>query len=371
MEDALCRGLNANEGFWLTVNKSSSPLCLMARLRSDADLTESMLEAALAECRMKHPYLGVCVDKTAKELRSAAVALPLSCQSVNSCSSDSIRAIAREQLLAGIDISQTLVRAHLIMSSDASWLLLLGDHLAFDGKSFVAWLTDLLSGAAGVRIASQIPHPFTDWTARVPLVQLPPFAATATLSLALLAAPPDLSDAPNVEDVVVTLDEDVFIALKAETKAAGTKLNGPLMTAFGAAVIDAIRRQQPELSPPFPVRGMCAVDVRSHVFPPLPPDYVCSAAGLVPCALKLEPGEDLWAVAALSTKSLVADVAAGEAFRMQSIFTRGAFAELGPLFAGPFLWSNIGHFEVPAGPRSCGSSLDGSRKQPIVVRPLR
>ncbi len=247
------------------------------------------------------------------------------------------------QLEAGINIDTTMVRVHLVTSPSHAHLLLLGDHVAFDGRSFQAWLGDTLALLGGDPLPPPLPagDPLVDWTTRVPPLSLPPLAAPVTEALPLLASVPAPPDAPAVQDAVFTADPGVLEALRGGAKVRALTLNGPLMAAFGAA-IGAVARDGAHAGgvDPRPVCGVCAVDVRGRVVPPLPADYVCSAAGLVPCRVSpVGPGAgDLWAAAAEAGEDLHRAIHAGEAFRLHDILTRGAYGDLGPFFSVPFLW---------------------------------
>merc|ERR1712050_16264 len=98
---------------------------------------------------------------------------------------------------------------------------------------------------------------------------------------------------------------------------------------------------------------MCAVDLRSQLTTPLPADFMNNSASVVPAYASfanVAEGAivgDLWTVAQQSQEAMLKGIAEGEAFRLNDITKRGAFAEMGPIFAIPCLWSNCGRLEAP------------------------
>ena len=203
-------------------------------------------------------------------------------------------------------------------------------------------------------------HPFVDWVDRVPPLSLPPFDATPTVLFANLPTAPEVMAKwaadptidQGVQDLVVTLDSAAFVALKAQTKARGISLNAPLMVAFQAAMVDAVVAHG-EPAPPatdgpdgqyYSIRLNCAVETRGLLVPPLPADYIGNVAGLAPVTSRIPTsGGDLWPAAVLAHAAVRAAIAQQEPFRMRDIALRGAYAEFGPIFAIPCLWSNVGH----------------------------
>ena len=148
------------------------------------------------------------------------------------------------------------------------------------------------------------------------------------------------------------------------------------LQAFLAAVLDAARAQDPSLSPPQHVRSVCAVDLRARLQPPLPSRFMNNSAAVVPVAADFgAPDEaDLWGVARAAQDGLGAALDRGEAFRLQDIAKRGAvdpaaFAEMGPIFAIPCLWSNVGHVGAkPATADASSNAASGLESAEVLVR---
>ena len=74
----------------------------------------------------------------------------------------------QRQLQLGINRAVCLARAHLLQSSSGgdSYLLLIADHLCFDGRSLMAWLEGLTE-TRGL-VASERVLPLIAWTDLVP-----------------------------------------------------------------------------------------------------------------------------------------------------------------------------------------------------------
>ena len=175
------------------------------------------------------------------------------------------------------------------------------------------------------------------------------------------------------EDVVVILDKRVFTNLKVECAANecsdAMSLNGPLLAAFGAAVIDACRLQAAEerqlqnsdvddiqVHDPglmLGICGLCAVDVRSELKPPLPSDTMGSISGFVPCGVQLEPvGANLWEAATKTQSALMDAISAAEPFRLADLRRTEAVtselerAEKAIYSNANFIWTNLGHVNL-------------------------
>lgn len=391
----LSRALSSSEAHWLAMGGGSgSPLCLCATVAPEwATELPGALEAALVTIRARHPFLQVCLGTATAEdgggqpcLRPSTSPIPLSSEvlPVDACAAD-VHAAVQRQLAQGFLLAASFVRVHLLLAAagGVTHMLLLGDHMIVDGKSLAIWLAGIvvhfveeaargpLSPAPAPVAADGEPEssPLVDWTTRVPPLDLAPFVSTATV---LLTSLPGAAEAaavvppPVVRDAVVTLAPEVFVALRAQAKARGATMNGPLMAAFCAAVADTATWQQDasdsggglRATGRAPVRTMCAVDTRRFLVPPLPADFIGNIAGVVPCAMDVglaaaagdvgsasadSDGADLWRVALAAQSGVVASADAGETFRLRDITVRGAWAEMVPLFSIPCLWSNIGH----------------------------
>lgn len=371
-DDDLCRLLNTGEQRWLGQN---ALICLTVRLdakAASAAWTPEAVAAAVAAARARQPFLQVCVDAAALRFKIAEptrVTFEALAAAPDTDYDGAVRAVARRQLDLGVDRAQTLARLHVVTTAAATHLILIGDHLALDARSLSIFAQAvvahvLLAPAAPVAAIDRLP--FVDWTTRIPSLSLPPFAAPDSAMLVVNAvAPEDVAAAASVVGRVSVLSADTFAGLKAGSKARGLTLNGPLMAAFLLAVGDVSRDQKraadvaagaadAAASPAsVTVRTLCAVDLRGQLAPPVAADFMNNSASIVSAHATFTPpaaqgggggeGGDLWAVAAGLTARLKEGIAGGEGFRLHDITQRMAFAELGPLFAVPCLWSNVGH----------------------------
>jgi hypothetical protein len=346
--------------------------------------TESLTKAN-RRSQLRHPFLNVCVDSDALAFKPTCAPTPISSEELDHSTQVSVRSAAQRQLAAGIDRSVTFARLHLMQGPDGSaHLFLLCDHLALDAKSLVIWLTDVMASLATATPPEQQEaeeeteeaHEFVEWSARAPhdlLKTLPPFSPSAP-SVMLDKLTPTAEECAaqppcNVADVCVYVDSSIFEALRAVTKQVkGTTLNAPLSAAFAAATADVARWQRPaagQVVPPLTVQGACAVEVRQQCSPSLPADYMNNSAGIAVTAALFEEGADLWDVALASQANLLEEIAAGGAWRLQDITKRAAFAEMGPIFSIPALWSNIGYIGA-SGVSSCELHMAGAATNPVI-----
>jgi hypothetical protein len=174
--------------------------------------------------------------------------------------------------------------------------------------------------------------------------------------------PEEMASLPAVQGHVTSIDPDIFVALRARTKAHQTTLNAPLMIAFFAAVLDAAREQQEQeqkkaegtattagaaLTDPCHIRSVCAVDLRGILG--LADNYMNNSASVVQAAATFGSEINLWDAAMESQIQMMDAISSGEGFRLSDITKRGAFAEMGPIFAIPCLWSNVGRLGAKEG----------------------
>jgi hypothetical protein len=392
----ISRALNSSESLWLTVNNSSSPLCLVVELAPHVVVTEPLLREALKLVQTHQPYLRVRLDRDNKALSTSTTEIPLEVETLpDDVSTQHIRQHCRALLKAGICIEALFVKAKLLETPTTKYLFLLGDHMAFDGRSFNAWLTELMACLTGASVSQQAEQlPFIDWTELIPQpLHLDPLAdpfPTAAFPLRTDPHSPGTGSVPAIEDLVVSLPQSAFLSLKAACKANCVTLNGPLMVAVGMAARSVILASQ---SHPAPIqeeeeeeetekpnqkederpgmkglRVLCAVDVRRLLTAPLPANYISSAAGLVslPLALPAGPSSSLpWECAKMAQTNLLDGIEKNEAFRMADILGRGAFVELGQFFAVPLIWSNIGHIQAN-GVASVESHVFGEGSNPLI-----
>lgn len=144
--------------------------------------------------------------------------------------------------------------------------------------------------------------------------------------------------------------------------------------AFLAAATDAAMGRNSELGAPLNVRCVCAIDLRNTLH--LPANYMNNSASIVPIHTTFPHtvisddghsvvGGDLWSLALSAQELLLQNIEAGEAYRLQDITKRGAFAEFGPYFDILSLWSNMGRLDSVA-VDSAHVHLRGAATNPII-----
>ncbi len=189
----------------------------------------------MAETRSRHPYLNVRIDGETREFRRSTTALPVSFEQLDD--NHDVRVAARRQLDLGIDRGVAFARVHVVRTQQKqAYLLCLCDHLALDAKSLVVWLHDVMESllqGADEELKEFTMMPFVDWTTRIPTnLELEPFIPKGkSLMLECMTPAPEALAAnppPCVQDIVVSVDADVFAALQVVTKQRGTTLNAPL-----------------------------------------------------------------------------------------------------------------------------------------------
>jgi len=352
--EELCRALTMGEQMWLA---QSSLICVIARVSPGTNLDTGRIQAAIANLRKVQPYLNICVDPEAKRFRIAPE-MPVSSEFLESDDAEAVRNAARAQLIAGVDRNVTFARVHSTTSPNGTkHLMAFCDHLAFDAKSLVVLLTDIsksLNSTGGDQMEAEVDAdaemlPFVDWTSVIPETSLAPFEGVDSIMLKTkTVAPEDLAACPAVQGLIFPVEPATFLALKAAAKRSECTLNGPLMTAFFAAVTECAREQLGQDAPQgeSDIRSCCAVDLRAKLN--LPSNYMNNSASISKCSAVIPAscdinGGSLWAAALTAQQGLLDALAAGEGFRLHDITKRMAFAEMGPVFAIPCLWSNVGH----------------------------
>jgi hypothetical protein len=372
--DALARPLSSSESVWQAIGKSPLSMTLFLTPACARKVRPpGVLSRVLASCRHRHPYLRIAVDAAQARVHTAPAPVPLSEERVATLDSATVREAVRAQLHSGVDLGVSTWRAHLVVSAESDEecaLILLGDHMMLDGRSFIVLANDLLSALdSDAEAAPPEQHAFVDWTQRVPPLQLPAFDATPTIAL-----PPAPDAEPTadglVRDLVVSVDAALMAALKTNAKALGLSLNAPLMVAFQAAVVDAavaLGAEQTSGIDHFSVRSLCAVETRSLLEPPLPADYIGNLAGVVSVTSRFtgQNAPELWQAAAEAHAAVHDAITANEPFRMHDITKRGAYAEMGPIFTMPCLWSNVGCIAA-AGVARAEFHLTGPGSNPVV-----
>ena len=376
--DALGRALTPGEQMWLA---QSSLLCLVARLSEH--MTQAFTQKALTERVIAdattNPFLLVGIDVATMRFKRSS-GPKVTSETLAEDDLPAVRAAAQCQLQLGIDRAVCLARVHLLRSSSGgeSYLLLIADHLCFDGRSLMAWLEGLTEPA--VSVASEPVLPLIAWTDIVPAstsFDSPYESPVDTIRLLPKTPLPDAAETANmvVEDVVVTLDAATCASLRARTKERGTTLNAPLMAAFLAGMADAALKagevDKAGVRRAVDVRSVCAVDLRARLGIPL--RYMNSSSAVVPVHASFEctkagdavDGAQLWPAALAAQAVMIKHIEDGEAFRLHDITKRGAFAEFGPYFDILCLWSNMGVVKA-TGVETCEVHLRGSATNPII-----
>lgn len=358
------------------MNDSASPLALWATIDCrEGVVCEEDLATAAAAAWKDHPYLRAAVSHDPQGIiasEEGAIPLTVEALDVTDCSSEheehkAVRGIIQRELAKGVCITKAFARLHTIFPSGTTsphhtvHLLVIGDHMAFDGRSFFAVLRSViraLPSATPPTIpeteGSDCSHELCDWNAAVPAsLELPPYDASAfdprsAISTGCEHWKPEegTADPPAVRDVVWAMDSEIFSRLRREAKTRQVSLNGPMAVALRCAVADAAIRRGTLTSDTLslPTLLACAVDVRGLLEPPLPANYVCSAASLMNVGHTVKAGMELWDAAVEESERVAAMVEAREPFRMQSLMRSGDFSSIGALFNVSAIWSNIGRY---------------------------
>jgi hypothetical protein len=433
-EEELCRKLTGNEQMWLA---QSSLICVIADVNINKGTTIDVanVQAAVSKVRATQPYLNVCIDPEAMSFKLCGD-MPITEETLDAYDKQSVRDAARRQLLLGVDRNATFARIHITTSADGKkkHLMAFCDHLAFDAKSLIVLLTDILKLIDTLKLQKQLQDsvaldkaeaiveemqefagtadgipsalggglshsepdttatatatattmlPFVEWSSMVPEVELPPFEGVDSILLktkALAVAPEELGSLPGVEGVVFSVTKETFAALKEASKSRGLTLNGPLMTAFLASVTECARKQAAAAetkddsssgsgSTATAIRSCCAVDLRRNL--KLPSNYMNNSSSVVKCSAVIPPSAEingtlLWEAAAESSKELTNSIDAHEGYRLHDITKRMAFAEMGPIFNIPCLWSNVGHIESCDTINECEVFIHGAGSNHIL-----
>jgi len=377
--EALCRELTPSEQGWLA---QSSLICLISRVNKSITFTIESVEAAFAKVLLTQPYLNLCVDTEALRFRLID-GLCVTMETLDSISDDkdykdAVRDVARKELIKGIDRSKHFARIHITTSKDCkSNFMAFCDHLAFDAKSLIILLTDTLKhlGTSTTNTVNETTMlNFVDWSSLIPEVNLAPFEGVDSILLQTKdVAPEDFVSCPPVEGLIFNIPSYTFNDLKTASKNRGCTLNGPLMTAFLAAVTESARkkivgenRSESEVA----IRSVCAVDLRKKLN--LPSNYMNNSASVVKCTAIIPPSETingalLWNAAMQSQEELIKSIDENEGYRLHDITKRMAFAEMGPIFAIPCLWSNVGHVDNQDGNiEACEVLISGAGSNHII-----
>lgn len=367
--NSLCRDLTPGEQAWLS---QSSLICIVAKLSSElsGNLTDENVQARIMKCRSQQPFLSVAIDVEALKFKKID-STPFTTAKAVDHDQATITAIARKELEAGVDRATTLARVHLVRSApDCASLILLGDHLCFDGKSLMTFLSELTAETEGSSDGGMLE--FVDWTSKIPPIEFSPFEPPCTsvkMPTKAITDPASLATSV-IEDKVVNLGAEVLAQLKERTKEHDTTLNAPLQIAFLAACADAAFSQMESVpETPISARTVAAVDLRGRLG--LPASYMNNSASVVPVHTsfaEVKDGKvagDLWTLALSAQKILTDNIEAGEAYRLNDITKRGAFAEFGPYFDILCLWSNMG-FVKATGVEGAEVHLRGAGSNPII-----
>jgi hypothetical protein len=379
--DPLCRALTPSEQQWLP---QSSLIGLAGVLSASTTVDVASLHVAVQRVAGTQPYLQVRIDAE-KLCYARNDGVPVTGETVSGGEDDAratLRAAMAQQLAVGIDRGVCLARAHLVdgFTGGKKILILVADHLCFDGRSLMQLFESTCDAVAYAGSADN-DHPstmmdFIEWTSRIPdevsfpKPYEPPFE-TVRLKPKDDALPPAELAQVLVEDHIVTVPAETMTALKGRAKAKGTTLNAPLMAAFLGAAAAAAARRDPEGVPssaPYNVRACCAVDMREALG--LTRMYMNNSSSVVPVHGVMPAVDDatagsLWSAALASQKVMQDHVAANEAFRLQDITKGARFAEFGPYFDILCLWSNMGLFRGK-GVEHIECHLRGAGSNPIV-----
>jgi hypothetical protein len=280
--DDLCRPLTVSEKQWLA---QVSLICIAARLSPELSRCvreDKKVRDILSLTRSMQPFLSVCIDASALNFaRSSEITLTTQVFSEEDTmdTEDALRSCIKHQLSLGLDREVGLARVHILHHSRHSYLLLIGDHLCFDGRSLMWWLSEITASLLpSTESASHLDRAmleFSDWTTKIPSMEFAPFIPPFTsikMSPKADIPPMEVMVTMEVDDVVVTITKTVLHALKERAAAQSTTLNAPLQIAFLAAATDTALWRNSDLVAPLNVRCVCAVDLRTALH--LPGNYM-------------------------------------------------------------------------------------------------
>ena len=134
--DPLCRGLTPAEQQWLG---QTSLISLCAKLSPSLSLkmTAKILRASIEATRCTNPYLNVGIDRSRLSFKRVPE-IPLTIETSEDRTGKAARSSVQRELKVGVNRETCLARVHLLRSAtESSYLIVLGDHLCFDGKSLI------------------------------------------------------------------------------------------------------------------------------------------------------------------------------------------------------------------------------------------
>ena len=377
--DPLCRPLTLPEQAWLA---QSSLISLVGQVHT---LNKDTLISAVSTARSRNPYLNVAINTTELKYERNET-IPITSETMDTLfSQESIHTIVQHQLTIGVDRTVSLAKCHLVTYQDTQSLLVICDHLCFDGKSAMTLFQSICNEASNEAKATtnetrtQIEMlEFINWTDNIPTnisfetAYQPPFETMRIKPKEDIASSTELATM-NVSDVIVTLPADLFLALKVKTKEQNTTLNAPLMAAFLAAAGDvAVQRNATDYGTQktYQIRSVCAVDVRGKLN--LSDDYMNNSAGVVPVHATFQRDttnvDALWQSAIAAQNIMIQNIENNEAYRLNDITNNQRFNEFPGYFDIIGLWSNMGMLRCNdgVGVNNLEVHLAGSAANPIV-----
>lgn len=221
------------EYFWATQQRSSRTIVVAAEI--EGDLTVEQWQAAFDNVQAIHPILSVRIRKLSgmRPYFETAPNMKISLKFMPEYEDNDVLNCCEIEMSTPFTADELLVRVAIFQKEGKSTLIFSADHAAFDGKSIVYLLQDLLSSINGEEITKSNPlSPSLDELLGISISEN--YSEIKSINNTSLNPHtyniPDISSRYHLQQVII--ENPAIIAIRERARLEGTTLHGALTAAI-------------------------------------------------------------------------------------------------------------------------------------------
>ncbi|KAL0248391.1 hypothetical protein GEMRC1_003627 [Eukaryota sp. GEM-RC1] len=254
-------------------------------------------------------------------------------------STEDARSVARKLVDKGVEKDKYLFSFHLIGDNH---LLVIGDHVATDGRGIFALVqmimsmlntdpivqSDQCSNFVNFFDQISIPDTFPDYTidnvTTIPAHQKP--------------------SQELVKDVPISVNKELFLKVKEYTRKHNQNFSALLLSLLSMSFSRVVERKG--VPQPHNIVSHVAVDLRPHCEPKLPPTFVSSVSGSANVSVTIDNDTELEAMVSDASTQIATLISSKEMLRLFHVF-KNDISQAAKFFNLSIIFSNVGHFPYP------------------------
>ncbi|KAL0236067.1 hypothetical protein GEMRC1_002649 [Eukaryota sp. GEM-RC1] len=254
-------------------------------------------------------------------------------------STEDARAVARKLVDKGVEKDKYLFSFHLIGDNH---LLVIGDHVATDGRGIFALIQMIMSMLNADPIVQSEEN--TNFINFFDQISIPDTYPDYTIDNVTTIPAHHKPSQELVKDVPVIVDKDLFQKVKEYARKHNQNFSALLLSLLSFSFSRVVERQG--VPHPHNIVSHVAVDLRLHCEPKLPPTLVSSVSGSANVSVTIDNDTELEPMVSDAGAQIATLISSKEMLRLFHVLKTKP-QEAAKFFNLSIIFSNVGHFPYP------------------------